>query len=528
MGSRQGRGSGTLERRAGKSKPNTRWRTHGVAHLQGNSAATMALPAQPVYPGERPRTLTPVRSSAAGGAGHRNHWGRPMQEALVVSRETHIPAPAAALFAFLTDPEKILRWMGTEAQVEPQPGGLYLVNVTGARFARGSFREVVPVHRLAYSFGWDGSEVVPPGSSLVEIDLIEQPDGTLLRLTHTGLPQCRAMRRPCGRLGPLPQPAGRGGIRARPWPGSLARPHWPGVTALRSRYCLSGRHSGQVPIPLSLRRGPQMVVRYLALRPGALTVRGRLMPDPAGPTRWSGIVSTTGRCMPATARAELTPAFAPRSLCRSKTFSMECCFGPGGDRFAETRRPVRTASRRQNILAPDHPTDLVNSQSTPTPPTLTPSSIASSIMLTASTYPARVCARHVPESFQKVDQPASQMPKADLTVEARPLGGIIPLRWAASSRARGRHHIVLPGRLRRNRQPLPPPPKRSKSDEATGLFSPTIQVRQCVVLILIDALYQRTERPVDGEGKCAVHMSVAVSQKRPNSSRRVSAACLES
>src|SRR3546814_20571269 len=89
-----------------------------------------------------------------------------MRAALVFRRETHIPAPPAAVFALLTDPEKILRWMGTEAQLEPQPGGLYLVNVTGARFARGSFREVVPVHRLAYSFGWDGSEVVPPGSSL--------------------------------------------------------------------------------------------------------------------------------------------------------------------------------------------------------------------------------------------------------------------------------------------------------------------------------------------------------------------------
>jgi uncharacterized protein YndB with AHSA1/START domain len=111
-----------------------------------------------------------------------------MEEDLVVRRETHIPAPPAAVFALLTDPEKILRWMGTEAQTEPQPGGLYLVNVTGARFARGSFREVVPVHRLAYSFGWDGSEIVPPGSSLVEIDLLEQPDGTLLRLTHSGLP----------------------------------------------------------------------------------------------------------------------------------------------------------------------------------------------------------------------------------------------------------------------------------------------------------------------------------------------------
>src|SRR5712692_6743472 len=54
---------------------------------------------------------------------------RPMQEALVVRRETHIPAPPAAVFALLTDPEKILRWMGTEAQVETQPGGLYLTSL---------------------------------------------------------------------------------------------------------------------------------------------------------------------------------------------------------------------------------------------------------------------------------------------------------------------------------------------------------------------------------------------------------------
>ena len=83
-----------------------------------------------------------------------------MQESLIVRRETHIPAPPAAVFALLTDPEKILRWMGTEADVEAKPGGLYLVNVTGARVARGSF-------------------------------LIEQPDGTLLRMTHSGLPNSR-------------------------------------------------------------------------------------------------------------------------------------------------------------------------------------------------------------------------------------------------------------------------------------------------------------------------------------------------
>ena len=113
-----------------------------------------------------------------------------MNEPLLVRREVQIAAPPATVFAFLTDPDKILSWMGAEATTEVHPGGLYLVKGIGknAVVARGAFREVVPVHRLAYSFGWDGSEVVPPGSSLVEIDLLERPDGTLLRLTHTGLP----------------------------------------------------------------------------------------------------------------------------------------------------------------------------------------------------------------------------------------------------------------------------------------------------------------------------------------------------
>jgi hypothetical protein len=42
---------------------------------------------------------------------------------------------------------------------------------------------------------------VPPGSSLIEIDLIDQKGGTLVRLTHSGLPdaeECASHR---------PQPA---------------------------------------------------------------------------------------------------------------------------------------------------------------------------------------------------------------------------------------------------------------------------------------------------------------------------------
>jgi uncharacterized protein YndB with AHSA1/START domain len=114
-----------------------------------------------------------------------------MTEPLIVRRETQIAAPPATVFAFLTDPEKILSWMGAEAETEVHPGGLYLVKGVGGRptrVARGAFREVVPVHRLAYSFGWEGDEAVPPGSSLIEIDLIDRDGGTLLRMTHSGLP----------------------------------------------------------------------------------------------------------------------------------------------------------------------------------------------------------------------------------------------------------------------------------------------------------------------------------------------------
>jgi uncharacterized protein YndB with AHSA1/START domain len=114
-----------------------------------------------------------------------------MDESLIVRRETQIAAPPATVFAFLTDPQKILSWMGADADTDAHPGGLYLVkNIAGRpdRTARGQFREVVPVHRLAYSFGWEGDEAVPPGSSLVEIDLLDRDGGTLVRMTHTGLP----------------------------------------------------------------------------------------------------------------------------------------------------------------------------------------------------------------------------------------------------------------------------------------------------------------------------------------------------
>ena len=111
-----------------------------------------------------------------------------MAESLIVRREVQIAAPPATVFAFLTDPDKILRWMGTEATVEPHPGGLYLVNVGGkesrAASSPRSFRSTASPTASAGR----GATKMPPGSSLVEIDLIDKEGGTLLRMTHSGLP----------------------------------------------------------------------------------------------------------------------------------------------------------------------------------------------------------------------------------------------------------------------------------------------------------------------------------------------------
>ncbi len=50
---------------------------------------------------------------------------------ITVNSEIRIEAPPEAVFPFLTDPQKIVKWKGVDATVEAAPGGVYRVNVTG-------------------------------------------------------------------------------------------------------------------------------------------------------------------------------------------------------------------------------------------------------------------------------------------------------------------------------------------------------------------------------------------------------------
>ncbi|MFI5265957.1 MAG: SRPBCC family protein [Chloroflexota bacterium] len=106
-----------------------------------------------------------------------------------VERTIRIGARPPTVFAFFTDPEKMVQWKGVEAQLEPKPGGLYRVNVTGRDVARGEYVEVSPYTRIVFTWGWESEgNPVRPGSSTVEVTFTPDGDGTIVRLVHSGLP----------------------------------------------------------------------------------------------------------------------------------------------------------------------------------------------------------------------------------------------------------------------------------------------------------------------------------------------------
>ncbi len=106
-----------------------------------------------------------------------------------IEREVRIDARPETIFPFFTDPEKMMRWKGVEADLDPRPGGVYRVNITGRDIARGEYQEVVPNSRVVFTWGWEGEDsAVPPGASTVEVSLTPDGDGTIARLRHLGLP----------------------------------------------------------------------------------------------------------------------------------------------------------------------------------------------------------------------------------------------------------------------------------------------------------------------------------------------------
>ncbi|MFG0285306.1 MAG: SRPBCC domain-containing protein [Phycisphaerales bacterium JB039] len=114
-------------------------------------------------------------------------------ESEVVEITCAISARPETVFRYFTDPERFARWWagpgGGVATLEARPGGLMRIAYHGGQVMRGRVLAIEPPRLFNFSWGYEGEgQAVAPESSEVEITLKATPEGTLLKLRHSGLP----------------------------------------------------------------------------------------------------------------------------------------------------------------------------------------------------------------------------------------------------------------------------------------------------------------------------------------------------
>ena len=114
-------------------------------------------------------------------------------ETTALERTISIAASPETVWEFFVDPEKLTRWKGMKADLDPTPGGIYRCEVIPGHTARGEFVELDPPHRLVFTWGWENESAVPPGTSTIEVELTPEGNGTSLHFVHRDLPSAESV-----------------------------------------------------------------------------------------------------------------------------------------------------------------------------------------------------------------------------------------------------------------------------------------------------------------------------------------------
>jgi uncharacterized protein YndB with AHSA1/START domain len=124
-----------------------------------------------------------------------------MTDIIPVEVTVHVPVAPADVFPYLTDPARYVRWMGSKAQLEPVPGGVFRLGMPDGFAGAGTFADVVFPHLVVFTWGFADDEAashtkgggapsaaMPAGSTRVTVTLQDRGDGTRLTLRHENLP----------------------------------------------------------------------------------------------------------------------------------------------------------------------------------------------------------------------------------------------------------------------------------------------------------------------------------------------------
>jgi len=107
-----------------------------------------------------------------------------------VTVSVRIAASPETVFPYFTDTTLMVEWIGVRVGTEPCPGGAFEVDFERAP-VRGTYLAVEPPHRVVFTWGIAGNDVLPAGSSTVEVLLHADGEDTVVELVHRGLPEAR-------------------------------------------------------------------------------------------------------------------------------------------------------------------------------------------------------------------------------------------------------------------------------------------------------------------------------------------------
>ena len=102
-------------------------------------------------------------------------------------KSVFVPLNADETFALITQPDRLRRWQVVTARVDLRAGGDYRWTIIPGHAVAGTFTEVDPGRRVVFTWGWEGSPDLPPGTSTVVVTLEPAEGGTMVHVTHEGL-----------------------------------------------------------------------------------------------------------------------------------------------------------------------------------------------------------------------------------------------------------------------------------------------------------------------------------------------------
>jgi uncharacterized protein YndB with AHSA1/START domain len=105
----------------------------------------------------------------------------------VLTATVRIAAPPADVFLYLVDPALMIQWIGEWADLRPEPGGVFALDINKTP-VRGEYVEVEPPRHVVFTWGVAGKDSLPPGSTTVKIVLTADGVDTIVELFHHDLP----------------------------------------------------------------------------------------------------------------------------------------------------------------------------------------------------------------------------------------------------------------------------------------------------------------------------------------------------